>query len=211
VTTTPKPLPAHEQRPLVLQAELLQWMRENLLLCGNIVRGTDGVIGFSQPFLAIAGGRVVVDGKAASIPSDNIAGWQCNSAAGLLACCYLEAMGKIVTDVDPSARDRNKQRFLGAISTLLSDAMSADDADLLWGEYRNAWTHAFIVWGVGWARSDAPQLWAQEPGGTRRVLNVSRLVELTLDAITELDRRMVAKFSEPVKRHSALLAALSAK
>lgn len=154
----------------------LRWMRNNLLLS----RGIFEAGGHYQvdPRLSRVGEAVEFDTTGVG-PGD--VQWTFNSAAALVALCYIEAMGKVRRQADGLPKGQNKERFRHFLPAHMKDYVqecaapkAVGSVQLLW-DVRNGFAHQFAAKTMGWERAGhvAPY-WRSHNGLS--VLNIDRLV-----------------------------------
>jgi hypothetical protein len=119
-------------------------------------------------------------------PEHPRAGDHCtNSGTGLITCCYINALGKVLLKGGCNDAERFKtfvrqcmQDFLQARSTLSLPPIPTKGAtageDWLYHVFRCGFVHGFYPPGAAWMRSSSSRYWMLRNG--RPVLNIDRLV-----------------------------------
>jgi hypothetical protein len=128
-------------------------MTENLDVSSGIYRTSAGGLAV-DPALSINANGHPVRNEAAGKPADHD-NWCLNSACGLIACCYMDALGK----VHLKGTGTKRQNFEAFPTNYMKDFVAectakagAYSLDTLWKNYRNPFVHQFAGDGAIWGR-----------------------------------------------------------
>ncbi len=164
----------------------LRWMTEELQVASGIYRSRAGAIAV-DPALSLDADHNPLRRPDAGPPRDlEDQAWLLNSACGLLACCYMDALGKVYLH----GQGGNRRHFESFINGFMRDDLVAEcdrkgppyNLDTLWTTYRNGFVHQFAPGGAFWCRRGrGVDYWFEHQG--RPALNIDRLVEGTIAGI----------------------------
>jgi hypothetical protein len=158
-------------------------MTENLDIASGVYRTQQGQIAVDPALALDPQGHPVRN--AAAAPPNNLNAWFLNSACGLLACCYMDALGK----VHLHGQGGNRQHVESFVNNFMPD-LAAEcgqrggpyGVDTLWTTYRNGFVHQFAAGAAVWGRQGrAADYWFDHQG--RPAVNIDRLVAGTIAAI----------------------------
>lgn len=161
---------------------VLRWMVENLTVASSIYRSTEKTIAVDPGISVDSNGhpqRISED-----LPS-NLDSWFLNSGSALIACCYVDALGKVVLGGTGGKR-AGFERFLtdhmGDFVAECTQKGAPFSLDTLWKVYRNGFVHQFASGDAVWGRKgrQAPY-WFEHNG--RPGINIDRFVAGVIEGI----------------------------
>src|SRR6266436_1680767 len=88
--------------------KVMRWMTENLEISSRVYRTRHNTLSVDPGLIVLLDGQVVRDKD--SRPED-LRAWLLNSATVLIACCYIDALGKILTRGKKAGKNPNLRRF----------------------------------------------------------------------------------------------------
>jgi hypothetical protein len=174
-------------------------MIEELHVAGGVYQDKTGVLCCDPSLKVSAEGHISRSGEGA--PSD-AARWFCNAGAALIACCYIDALGKVVREGKHEGKGENFRRFSAFVHSHMQDLVAECDRrgnpfsiHTLYSTYRCGFVHQFAdrdaIWGRRGRWSD---YWIDSNG--RPGINVGRLVAGLVSGIEDFRYR----FDERVRR-----------
>lgn len=203
---------------------VLRWMADNVAVVSGIYcwKIGDGSLVF-DPFLRVK--ELVVTRAPGEIPRAMIEGDnrvlqpKLNSAAALIVCCYMEALGKVLKEGDGSniARfDRFVRRYLDGWNKETGynnpPFKSADRATrALYTQFRCGFAHQFANGGVGWNRGGRTAAYFTVDAHGRPGLNVDRLAAEFLAGLQRFKDECSASVERGETTFDQLLADLDAQ
>jgi len=154
--------------------KVLRWMRENLNLVSAIYQTTSGTLAF-DPAVTLGPKGMPIRGVAPA--PGNVGSWLLNSVTGLVACCYMDALGKVGQQ---GKRPYSLNGFAQAHMPDLVAECTAKGGDYtlntLYVAYRCGFAHTFASANAVWDRLGRnKEYWF--PGPKKPGLNVDRLAD----------------------------------
>ncbi len=154
--------------------KVLRWMREDLNLVSAIYRTKSGTLAIDPAISLDPNGNPI---RSASLTAGNVGGWLLNSTTGLVACCYMDALGKVGQQ---GKRAYSLNAFAQAHMPDLVAECTAKGGDYtlntLYVVYRCGFTHTFASAKAVWDRLGRDkEYWFRGP--KKPGLNVDRLAD----------------------------------
>jgi hypothetical protein len=156
---------------------VLRWMTENLEVASSIYRTKARSIAI-DPAISLDADANPLRQPNSGPPSDlDDQAWFLNSACGLIACSYMDALGKVYLH----GQGGNRLRFESFINEFMLDLVAECDRKgapynlaTLWTTYRNGFVHQFAAGGALWGRHGRRNdYWFDHQG--RPVVNIDQL------------------------------------
>lgn len=171
-------------------------MKENIEVASGVYRTRRGLLRV-DPGLALNGQRHVIR-RSMRRPRD-CDDWLNNSGAALIACCYIDALGKVVRKGKGTGRGENLLRFRAFVVRHLPDFLAecrrkggSFSVKTLYGTYRCGFAHQFAGRHAMWCRCGAVKpYWFQKNG--RPGINIDRLVRGTIAGIEDFHQRFPSR------------------
>jgi len=130
--------------------------------------------------------------RAVHLPGHEDAGKPCtNSGTGIIVCCYINALGKVLL----KGQGKDHQRFKGFVTQCMQPFLQAGSTkalppptktkkpggeEWLYHVYRCGFIHGFYPGNARWRRSANSRYWTQRGGVT---LNIDALVRAFFDGV----------------------------
>jgi len=171
---------------------VLRWMSANLEVASSVYHTEQGVVRVLPAVTIAADGSA---SRSVALEPVDLHDWQLTSATALIACCYIDALGKVVTRNIPRQPDPNYQRFRAFVDAHMGDfilecSQKGGDysVEVLYRRYRCDFVHQFAERDAHWGRQGR-----KEPYWYKRsmepALNVDRFVRGVIDAIQDFRTR----------------------
>jgi hypothetical protein len=162
---------------------ILRWMTENLEVASAVYRTQASAIAIDPTLTIDQNGHPARQVNA--LAPGNLDSWFLNSACGLLASCYMDALGKI----HMHGKGGNRQHFESFINIFMLDFVAECNQKgapytiaTLWTTYRNGFVHQFAAGAAVWGRQGrAAAYWFDNHG--HPAINIDRLVVGTTQGI----------------------------
>jgi len=172
----------------VVYAKVLRWMVENLELSSSVYRTTSGSLRVDPALVTTRDGHVVRRGTARP---RTLRAWHLNAATALIACCYIDALGKVVTKNKKAGLSPNLRRFRSFILAYMPDLVAECrrrggrfSVKTLYSTFRNGFVHQYASRTAHWDRRGRHgPYWFMDQGEPG--LNVDRLVHGVIQAIQQ--------------------------
>lgn len=170
---------AHQKEEAFLR--VLRWMRENIDLASSIYRTKSKVPAIDPSLCLDSEGHP--KRKGTNIPLD-LDSWFLNSVTGLVCCCYMDALGKII-------RKGKRGYGLNTFATAhMPDLVAECDAKeenfslhTLYKTYRCGFVHQFASAVMAWGRQGRMKdYWFSDPDD-KPILNIDRLATGLVEGI----------------------------
>jgi hypothetical protein len=167
---------------------VLRWMTENLEVGSGVYVTRDGELRV-DPLLAVGANGHVVRGGYGQPPDHR--DWLLNSSSALVACCYIDALGKVLGRGRKGANKSNLTRFKRFVRAHMPDFVTECrrrggryTISALYKTYRNGFVHQFADGAAHWGRRgrQAPY-WFKRSG--QPALNIDRLVQGLVSGIAD--------------------------
>jgi hypothetical protein len=161
---------------------IVRWMRDNVLLVSGVYRTTDRRLSLNPGLALDPRCAVVLSGR--EWPRDRV-DWMLNSTTGLVCCCYIDQLGKVMTLWKGGSHD--EQRAFKKFADRLPGFRSESDQGKgrlgeLYGMYRNGFVHHFAPGEGRWCREEDRIYWCGKHGD-RPCVNVDQLAHGFLEAL----------------------------
>lgn len=167
---------------------VLRWMTENLEVASGIYRTPAGRVRVDPALVSDQRGRLV---RRHPRRPKNIDAFLLNSGAALIACCYIDALGKVLRKgAKPKKRKKGRKpelgnnllRFRTFVLRHMPDFMAECQrrggrfsVKTLYNSYRNGFVHQFATKEARWGRrGPTAPYWSSVSG--RPSINIDRLV-----------------------------------
>jgi hypothetical protein len=162
---------AHEKEEAFLR--VLRWMRENIDVVSSVYRTNAKAVSVDTALNLDADGHPRRSGS--DLPPD-LDSWFLNSATGLVCCCYMDALGKVVL------KGQGGHRLNTFATAHMPDLVAECDAKkgtfslgTLYKVFRNGFVHQFAASEMCWGRKGrGKDYWFTSPDD-KPGLNVDRL------------------------------------
>jgi len=167
-------------------------MKENLEIASSVYRTRRGLLRV-DPGLALNAQKHVIR-RSTRRPRD-CDDWLNNSGAALIACCYIDALGKVLGKGKKPKKGENLRRFRRFVKSHMPDLVTECrrkgrrfSVTTLYKTYRCGFVHQFAekhaIWG---RRGPTRPYWFQRHG--RPGINIDRLVRGTIAGIEDFGRK----------------------
>ena len=174
---------AHEKEEAFLR--VLRWMRENIDVVSSVYRTEANAVAVDVALNLDADGnpRRISDDRPPDLDS-----WFLNSATGLVCCCYMDALGKVIL------RGKGGYRLNTFATAHMPDLVAECNAkggtfslETLYRLFRNGFVHQFAASKMCWERkSRAKDYWFMSSDG-KPGLNVDRLAAGSVTGIRRFE------------------------
>jgi hypothetical protein len=160
-------------------------MKENIDLASSIYRTTSRTVAIDPAVRLDASGNP--KRQAASQPTD-LDDWFLNSAIGLVCCCYMEALGKIIVHGKGGYKlNIFAEQHMPDLIAESENKGSKFAVLTLYKIYRNGFVHQFAGSEMVWSRCGrSSDYWFSTPDG-RAGINIDRLAEGVVRAIDHFE------------------------
>lgn len=163
---------------------ILRWMITNLEISSSVYRSPSAELLVDTELSREPSGEYVRKGSGSP---PNFEDWELNSASGLLACCYIDALGKVLHrgNGNPGNVERMKKFIAEHMKDLEAECEEHGDEmtlDMFCKLYRHGFVHQFADYDAHWGRDGRTKPYLYRRNGSL-VLNLDRFAEGTVHAI----------------------------
>src|SRR5262245_29740189 len=158
---------------------VLRWMVTNLEVASAVYHTAEGVLKVAPTVRVATDGRAI---RSDGPPPLDVDDWQLTSAAALVACCYIDALGKVLckhTKAQPAPHPLRFKAFIAAHMPDFTQECAAKggehSVDILYTRYRCGFAHQFAERDAHWGRDgrDRPYWYVRS---SHPALNVDRFL-----------------------------------